>query len=237
MTWNRRFLTVAVVPRRGGDGRAELANSRPRDAASALAGLRDVTLVIAIYLYFCGALYLDDLSRAFGVRLTEADLPLYQYFIYSYLVMRENAWWFALIAVIIAIGVYISGQPRRTRLILIASGVLVFPLLDTLAAKSAADDARDWRYGWDRKTVILHIKPDALAALPEGLKRANETYGLQLLVRTTHAAYVFDQPPESEGQLPYAALFEVPSEIIIGMTIRLPSQEAHRATAHIPTTP
>jgi len=199
---------------------------------SVLSTVRDFIMIVAIYLYFTGWIFVYYQFREFGISLPSVDIPVYYFFLYSYTVISENLLWFILpLALLLALAHTSNKIAKILGIVIISAGF--FPVCFYLAKKSGEGESLRLRSG-DAKNITLIFKESALASLSdkslklhdlEYLLDENFQKPLKLLTQTNQSYFVFFQPPPDSGSslLPRCYVYEINKSDIYLSRIKLPN--------------
>lgn len=173
--------------------------------------LKNLILIVAVYLYFTGWIYLYRLYDHFGISFGSIDIPFYYFFIYSYSVISD---WVALtiiIITIILIYLFISLRPRKLIpfLILISILLLFFRVSYYLSEGCAYQKAKLIRQGYDAKKITFIFKSEAKKGFPSEFLNANCKGKLRLITHTKDKFYVVHQLLGREEEIPYGHTYEI----------------------------
>jgi hypothetical protein len=208
------------------------------EAKGLLTILKDLAILVSVYLYFTGWVYHYYLFTHFGVSLSSLDIPIYYFFIYSQPVIYENKIWYIFATVIfiliLLLSKYVakritkdSTEAKKKELELSKWGIislLVFllPLSFHLARRTAITRALSMRNGYAQKISFI-FKQDANGKYPEEFINANGSGKLRLLNQTKDRFFVFYQPKSEEPEMPYGYSYVVFDTDISTAKIEMPN--------------
>ena len=186
----------------------ENANSAPADF---LKTVRDITFILATYLYFAGWIYIYRYFDFFGLSIRQVDMDFYYFIVYSLnvLVYLIKHWFITGPALILAVALIRYVKRRETPYIICVAlfGGLYFASLN--AAENAAET--DMLYnGSGLKNISFVLKKEATEAkadkyrlptdtttipgAPEMISKeitmANDSSGLRLIIATKEDYFV-----------------------------------------------
>lgn len=171
------------------------------DLLSLLSILKDLTFLIAIYLYFMGWIYAYYFFQHFGISLVSIDIPFYYFFVYSYTVISNisisnNTVFLAVVATIIYL--FITRYLKKWGAIWILAIILIillsFPVFFGLAKETGEKKALELRRG-NVDEIIFFFKKDTAKLYPQEFISANNKGELKLIAQTKDLIYVFYQTP------------------------------------------
>jgi hypothetical protein len=169
------------------------------DLLSLLSILKDLTFLMAIYLYFMGWIYAYYFFQHFGISLVSVDIPFYYFFVYSYTVISNisnNAVFIAVGATIIYL--FSTMYLKKWNVIWILAVVLIillsFPAFFDLAKDTGEKKALELRRG-NVNEIVFFFKKDTAKLYPQEFISANNKGELKLITQTKDLIYVFYQTP------------------------------------------
>lgn len=196
--------------RSGGNAVSPIARpSASADQRSVVANFRDISFLIAIYLYVIGFTYYYYFSSLVGVPIDFTDVPIYEFIGYAYVVV--TFYWLAIVLalIILAGGWFALRQAavknRRVRRLMrrwrfelvlitvVAMFIFIFLMSNNAALHQVreASDTGTWPSYWVpppgyttyRHRVSFSLKPDA-RGIAAYVQTANASGGLTLLATT-----------------------------------------------------
>lgn len=176
--------------------------------------LLELFATIALYLYFGGWIYANDLLASFGINIASVA-PQTQYFVvYAYSVFFRSVFgWLLLFG--IAAGWFALARLRFVWWAELLLAALIatapFPVIRWLAGARATHDAAALR-GGNAKLVTLVARPDVTTKYPAELIRQLGSGSLFLVLATKERYWVVSQPQgQHDSELPVATLYDVPA--------------------------
>jgi hypothetical protein len=192
---------------------------------SDLAAARDVSLILAVYLYFAGWTYQFYFLGHFGVALTALEIPVYYFFLYAFSAITFYTSLIVLLSILVILCVMtltmlsLPGRIKQrlhtsSKFIFILTLILLFPILFYAAKEAGEIRAKELRTGrYSSKSVKFLLKPELAKRYPKELLSANEMGKLKLLVHNKDFYFIFWQiENESVGSkaVPYGYTYHVP---------------------------
>lgn len=186
-----------------------------------LSNLKNVVLIVALYLYFAGWLHAYYFFQQFGVSLHSVDIPVYYFFIYSFSVFLT--FWGAVLlgVVIIFLTLVVKYRPSWGYLMVIAS-ILLFMGIYFVAKAAGMRDAAEKRSGY-ANTVQFVFKKDTAEILDPEFVDLNRNDRLQLLTMTKDRYLVFYQPKGEGDAQPNATTYSIAASDVALAKVDLPS--------------
>jgi hypothetical protein len=182
------------------------------DTRGALANVRDALFALMAYVVFASFVYVRLLYSHFGIPVNQLEVPFNELPFYAYNVLASVSFLVVAAGLLVLLGLVWGMARLAIRPALYTCALLMFPILYHAASIVATETAVAMRTGRYVKTITLVLEPDALSSYPEEFVQANAEEGLTLIVETPHSFFVLAQPEASDGELPMAALYEVPRE-------------------------
>ena len=213
--------------------------SRKRDS---VAVLRDVVFIVALYIYFCGWVYVYVVYTHFGVSLNALDIPFYYFFVYSYsaLVGAFSYSWTVIIIALVSVAVfmllvYLLLPDHLRRLVWALCLIILFPGFFFLARREANKEIADIRTGYTKR-IMLVLKKNVTEHFPKEFIEANKKGQLILLAQTKDRVFVLRQslPSGDTDQIPYGFVYDVSrADILDRKSTRLNS--SHSRASRMPS--
>jgi hypothetical protein len=134
--------------------------SPPSSGADFLKSFRDLSFIIAIYLYFAGWIYLYFDYNYFGLSIRQVDMEFYSFLIYSVDVLYYLVSHWLITSLVIICSVFLVHFIKHTWIIYIVC-VLLFSLLYYCSIQAARTDAKaDFCYHGSRLKNIYFVLKD-----------------------------------------------------------------------------
>lgn len=186
--------------------------------------LRNLLLLIAIYLYFIGWTYVYYYYSHFGISLHSLDIPVYYFFAYSNSVIGS------LPSVVIGVSLILLGFKLRKFLsnpyVAVPIVIILFPILFLVARETGIDRAQQLR-GAGAKPVEFVIKDNARKHYPKEFNQANDSGNLRMIYQTKDRYFVFVQPTGGEEKvMPRGYTYDISKDHILLATIKLENVES-----------
>ena len=188
--------------------------------------IRDLILIIAIYLYFIGWLYQYFVLDNFGISLNALNIPPYYFFVYAYSVIEDH-YLILLVVLLIATSCYLIVQAYLSKFLLPAVLILtiiVFRYSFYLSQTTAVKEAQAIRSGHAHKISFV-FKKKVSQFLPKEFLDANNNINannhneLWLIIQATDGYYVLYQHIPDEEVIPSGIVYKVnKSDVILVIT-------------------
>ena len=196
-------------------------------------------ILLSIYLYFTGFLYSYYLFGHFGISTQELNIPVYQFFVYSFPVLTGKgaiSYIIILLIILCMIGLYylilINIRKNLCTFLLLLIILALFPILDWLSLNKSITIANDYKNSQYGKRVIFTFKKTDKENYPKNFLEHNKKGNLILLTESKDRFYVIlpsierkratidDQEEIAEKTV--ALLYNVPkSQVLLTTTLIL----------------
>jgi hypothetical protein len=170
--------------------------------ADFLKSFRDLSFIIAIYLYFAGWIYLYFYYNYFGLSIRQVDMEFYSFLIYSVDVLYYLVAHWLITSLVIICSVLLVHFIKHTWIIYIVC-VLLFSLLYYCSIQAARTDAKaDFCYHGSRLKNIYFVLKDESDSTKKSAAKAggglinadiaslNQQYKLRLLLESKDDYFV-----------------------------------------------
>lgn len=182
------------------------------------ATLRDLVLIIGVYLYFIGWTYSYYLLKHFGISLSSLDIQFYYFFVYSYAVIMNLT---MLIIWAVAMGASLLFMKVYFKKWVFAIIIVGFFIASFNQAKVRGDkEGRTIRSG-AAKPITFVLKKELKKFYPRQFINANDKRRLRILAQARDRFYVFYQPAGEGEEIPYGFVYDVPRSDILLATVEM----------------
>ena len=184
--------------------------------------LRNLLLLVAIYLYFIGWIYVYYYYNHFGISLFSLNIPVYYFFAYSNSVVGN--WTTTLILLLlVSLGFKLKHLFLHTYIIGPVV-VLLFPVFFVVAKESGISRAQQLRIA-GAKPISFILKEGIKKYYPNDFIQANNNGDVRLIYQTKDRYFVFVQPISNENVMPRGNTYDIRMEHILLATIKLENVE------------
>ncbi len=213
----------------------------PRHRRSVLATGRDLVIIAAVYLFFCGYVFREEYYRHFGLPVTASLGENATVFAYGYRVFSDGGgWWFLLLACVVFL-VYLAVRSvfamRATaravgdmdRVVAIVVLLLAFPVLAHMASTAAQRDAMTYtRWGSLDGLLTMGIRDDFKRSASRTiagrvLLRSIDTHEMRLFALSDTTAFVADQKYDFNNRPSNLLVYLIPRNEITHMELSFSS--------------
>lgn len=186
--------------------------------------LRDLALLLAVFLFFVGFAYTSTYYRNLGIRASSLELSINDIIVSSYNVILT--WPFLLGALVCA--ACLAGAtkwlPKWGRVAsYLALAIAFLPFARHVGSAVAARNAMDTRAGLFDAAVEVAFEPTVESRVPELLRVANTANRLRLLYETKDHVFLLDQVDTGRDELPIGHVYEVSRDHIVALTMQVPN--------------
>jgi hypothetical protein len=213
----------------------------PRPRRPVLATARDLVIIAAVYLFFCGYVFREEYYRHFGLPVTASLGENATVFTYGYRVFSDGGgWWFLLFA-LIAFLVYVAIRSvfavradgrivgEMDRAITVIALLLAFPALAHMASTAAQREATNYtRWGSLDGLLTMGVRDDFKRSASKTvagrvLLRSIDTHEMRLFALTDTTAFVADQKYDFNDRPSNLLVYLIPRNEITHMELSFSS--------------
>lgn len=213
--------------------------ARPRRPV--LATGRDLVIIAAVYLFFCGYVFREEYYRHFGLPVTASLGENATVFTYGYRVFTDGGgWWLVLLACIVFV-VYLAvrslfalrasarGVGDMDRVFTIVVLLLAFPVLAHMASTAAQRDATNYtRWGSLDGLLTMGIRDDFKRSASKTvagrvLLRSIDAHEMRLFALSDTTAFVADQKYDFNNRPSNLLVYLIPRNEITHMELSFSS--------------
>jgi hypothetical protein len=222
---------------------------------NAIARIRDVAFIAAVYLFFAGFIYRYYYLTSFGISPKFEDSALYSVLVYAYSVFDDvfqrspfthrSLWILAAVLLIVAVGAnaYLRATRRlyrwkaarialALRRIALPAAVIValmlIPWLFNAAERAGLSDAAKVRAAHNGidYAVSVTLTDEAAKHYDKDLRSALASYSVRLISESDSVYYFLDQPPSAaQTDVMRGAVFAVRKEDVQSIKLSLPGRD------------
>ena len=213
----------------------------PRPRRPILATGRDLVIIAAVYLFFCGYVFREEYYRHFGLPVTASLGENATVFTYGYRVFTDGGgWWFVLLA-FIAFLVYMAIRSLfatrasvravgdMDRAVTVIALLLAFPALAHMASSAAQRDATNYtRWGSLDGLLTMGVRDDFKRSASKTvagrvLLRSIDTHEMRLFALSDTTAFVADQKYDFNNRPSNLLVYLIPRNEITHMELSFSS--------------
>lgn len=213
--------------------------ARPRRPL--LATGRDLVIIAAVYLFFCGYVFREEYYRHFGLPVTASLGENATVFTYGYRVFIDGGgWWFVLFA-FIALVVYAAVRSivamragARTigdldRVVVIVTLLLAFPAFAHMASTAAERDATNYtRWGSLDGLLTMGVRDDFKRSASKTvagrvLLHSIDAHEMRLFALSDTTAFIADQKYDVNNRPSNLLVYLIPRNAITHMELSFSS--------------
>jgi len=178
--------------------------------------IRDVALLVGIYAYFSGWIYVFSYYRQFDVPLNHLDIPSYYFIVYAFSALY-NFWGVLIVLFALLTLVFFARRERPHPIIVPLVLLLLFPILFRHASNEAVNDAYEDRFSSDNDRVVLSFRAETEKNYPSELVANNNANRLRFLTEGKDFVVVFYQPPGEGGATPLLLVYDISKQDLAGV--------------------
>jgi hypothetical protein len=206
-----------------------------------LATGRDLVIIAAVYLFFCGYVFREEYYRRFGLPVTASLGENATVFMYGYRVFTDGGgWWFVLLAFVALLAYVVvrsvfalrastSAVGDLDRVVVIAALLLAFPVLAHMATTAAQRDAANYtRWGSLDGLLTMGVRDDFKRSASKTvagrvLLRSIDTHEMRLFALSDTTAFVADQKYDFNNRPSNLLVYLIPRNEITHMELSFSS--------------
>ena len=195
-------------------------NSAINDSKELFLTFSNLILIIAVYLYFMGWVYIYFLFTHFGISMITLDIPFHYIFLYSISVVNDWKTILVIIGAILLLCFAFKSKSKFKALIMCSSLVFLFFVFFYISKSIAIDEATRIRTGFSKR-IILTLKRNSETKYPGMFLKANKEGKLKLLFQTKDNYFVIYQVAGEKECIPFGYTFDIPRADILLVKIEM----------------
>jgi hypothetical protein len=182
--------------------------SADRNIPTLFSVLRDVVLLVGIYAYFAGWIYVFYYYQEFDTPLSELEIPAYYFAVYAYSALY-NFWGITTVLLAAVVLAFLNTRARAHPILISLVLLALFPILFLRARSTAVTDAYEDRFSGDNDRIVLFFRGETGRSYPDELIENNKANRLRFLAETKDSVVVFYQPRGESGAAPFLIVYDV----------------------------
>jgi len=174
-----------------------MSNDNNSNGDSFTGSVQTLVLIMAIFLYFIGFVYIHFYYAYFGIPTSVTDLPLYSIFVYSYNVFESHRFQLVSIFSALVLLIFFRKLWPFMKFVLIIGMIFSFLYFFDISCEVGTSDAKIARASTDTKIIRFVFTDKALKTMPPELNDKNVV--LHKISETPTRYFVVCQPTDTKG--------------------------------------